>query len=379
MTLRPRLLPVDVATTYAGRCVMVTGAGGSIGSHLVRRLLTMRPQRIVLFDISEAALHARMMTLGDLAGRAGIELVAVLGSVADHAQVQRALLRHGVQIIFHAAAYKHVHLVEGNARAALANNVLGTRVLAGAAEGCGVNRLILVSSDKAVFPANVMGASKRLSELIIQDFASRSGGTVHAIARFGNVLGSSGSVLPIFRRQVRRGGPLTVTDPDATRYFMRMRDAVTRLLSVGHIARGGEIFVFDMGPPVRIGDLARRVIMDAGLRARDSLTPDGEIAIRVIGLRPGEKRHESLTVSGRMRPTACAGIFTADDPRLCEFDLAAMLRAVRRLVEGNDGEEVLTALRPWIEGAADDTTYGSRLITRADARTGVRTEAMTEG
>jgi FlaA1/EpsC-like NDP-sugar epimerase len=278
-------------------------------------------------------------------------------------------MRHGVQIIFHAAAYKHVHLVEGNARAALANNVLGTRVLAAAADACGVDRLILVSSDKAVFPANVMGASKRLSELIVQDVAARSGGTVLAVARFGNVLGSSGSVLPIFRAQLRRGGPVTVTDPDATRFFMPMQDAVTRLLAVGQIARGGEVFVFDMGPPVRIGDLARRVIAEAGLRPRDALCPDGDIEIRVIGLRPGEKRHESLSMSGRLQPTACAGIFIADDPRLCEFDIASMLRMVRRIATDDAGEEdVLCALRPWIGCATGDTDGDPRAVTRSEAR-----------
>ncbi|MCG7626010.1 polysaccharide biosynthesis protein [Epibacterium sp. Ofav1-8] len=346
------------AQSYADRVVLVSGAGGSIGSELCRQILACRPSKLVLYELSELALYTIHQELSQQLEDADIPLVPVLGSVTDPRQVRRVLERHRVQVVLHAAAYKHVPLVEANPLPGLANNVFGTQTLARAAAEYGVERFILISSDKAVRPTNVMGASKRMAELIVQDLASRSGPqgdgsagrTVFTMVRFGNVLGSSGSVIPLFQEQIARGGPVTVTDPRVKRYFMTIREAVQLVLQAGAEAAGGEVFVLDMGEPVSILQLARQVIEAAGYQVRDAANPDGDIAIDIIGLRPGEKMEEELTLSTELTTTAHPKIFCAREAVLSEIEVAALMRALRQVVAAGDGAGARRVIARWVEG-----------------------------
>ncbi|GGH54116.1 nucleotide sugar epimerase [Frigidibacter albus] len=343
-----------LAAVYAGRTVLVTGAGGTIGAELCRQILSLRPRRLVLLDHAEYALYAIERELRPLAEEAGVALVAVLGSVGQAGLLRRLFAAQRVDIVLHAAAYKHVPLVEANPLAGLANNVLGTEVLARAARAAGVRRFVMISSDKAVRPTNIMGASKRLAEIVIQDMAARSGGrTLFSMVRFGNVLGSSGSVIPLFQEQVARGGPVTVTGHDVTRFFMTVEEAVALVLRAGSLARGGEVFLLDMGAPVRIGDLARQVIEAMGGTPRDAANPDGEIEILEIGLRPGEKRHEELLIGGNARPAGHPKIYAAQEAFPSEVEVAALLRDLREAVEEEALPRALQAISRWVEGYED--------------------------
>ncbi len=352
-----RAVPLgDAFTAYAGRAIMVTGAGGSIGSELCRQLLTCRPARLVLYELSELALYTVDQELRQLLGSSDlrVEIVPVLGSVTEARQLRRTLGEHGVQVILHAAAYKHVPLVEANPLPGLANNVFGTRTLALEASRAGVERFIMISSDKAVRPSNVMGASKRLAELVVQDLASRHDDTIFAMVRFGNVLGSSGSVVPLFQEQISRGGPVTVTHPEVQRFFMTIREAVTLVLKAGAAAAGGEVFVLDMGEPVAIMQLARQVIESAGYTVRDAAHPDGDIEIEIIGLRKGEKLCEELTLSNDLTGTRYQKIFAAHEQHLSELQVAAMLRALRRALTDGDEAAAHEVLRSCVEGYRQD-------------------------
>ncbi|MCB6178033.1 polysaccharide biosynthesis protein [Rhodobacter sp. Har01] len=324
----------DCSDTYGWRTILVSGAGGSIGSELCRQLLACRPRKLVLFELSEAALYQIDRELGDLNTEGWTEIVAVLGNVADAGAVQRALQDHGVEIVVHAAAYKHVPLVEANPLAGLENNVIGTRILAEASRQAGVERFILVSSDKAVRPANVMGASKRLAEMVVQDLARRAPATRFAIVRFGNVLGSSGSVIPLFKEQIARGGPVTLTDEAVTRYFMTLEEASRLVLLAGALegegAAAADVFVLDMGAPVRIRHLAEQLIHAAGYSVRDGQNPGGDIEIRVTGLRPGEKLHEELLIGDRLLPTPHARILRARESVPSALEVAAALQELHR-------------------------------------------------
>jgi len=339
---------------YAGRVVLVSGAGGSIGSELCRQVLGCRPRRLVLYEMSELALYTVDQEMRQLTEGTDIEIVPVLGSVCDAVQVRRVLAGYGVQVILHAAAYKHVPLVEANPLPGLANNVFGTRTLALEAVNTGVERFILVSSDKAVRPTNVMGASKRLAELVVQDLASRSETTMFAMVRFGNVLGSSGSVVPLFQDQISRGGPVTVTNPQVKRFFMTIREAVQLVLKAGAGAEGGEVFVLDMGEPVAIMKLARQVIESAGYTVRDADTPDGDIDIEIIGLRPGEKIEEELTLSENLIATRYRKIFCAHESHLSEIEVAVMLRSLREALEASDEDGARVLIRRWVEGYVEN-------------------------
>lgn len=347
----------EACEAYAARSVMVTGAGGSIGSELCRQLLVCHPARLVLFEQSELALYTVYQELLQLTEGIDIGIVPVLGSVTEARQVARALRDHDVQVVLHAAAYKHVPLVEANPLPGLANNVLGTRTLARAAAEAGVERFILISSDKAVRPRGVMGASKRLAELVVHDLAMRHAGTVFTMVRFGNVLGSSGSVVPLFQDQVSRGGPVTVTDPEVRRYFMTIGEAVRLVLKAGAEAQGGEIFVLDMGRPVSILQLARQVIEGAGYTVRDADTPDGDIEIVFIGLRPGEKLWEELSLGGDLIGTRHQKIFCAREEGLSEIEIAGVIRDLREAVETDDAkaahELIWRGLGETARGAAD--------------------------
>ena len=303
-----------LARAIRGKSVMVTGAGGTIGSELTRQILRQSPRRLVLLDLSEAALYEVETEIRDALARreapstgphtadggdggAGRpEIVAVLGTVTDARLLERTMRENGVETIYHAAAYKHVPIVEANPVAGIRNNTFGTLVLARMALRAGVERVVLVSTDKAVRPTNIMGASKRLAELVFQAAAAASPKTVFTMVRFGNVLDSSGSVVRRFRRQIQDGGPVTVTHRDVIRYFMSIPEAAGLVMQAAAMAKGGEVFVLDMGEPVRIDDLARTMIRMMGLDVRDETTPDGDIAIRYVGLRPGEKLYEELLI-----------------------------------------------------------------------------------
>jgi FlaA1/EpsC-like NDP-sugar epimerase len=334
---------------FTGRTVLVSGAGGSIGSELCRQVLACKPARIVLYELSELALYNADMELRLLAEGTDIEIVPVLGSVTDARLVRKVLGAHRVDVVLHAAAYKHVPLVEANPLAGLANNVLGTATLAREAREAGVGRFILVSSDKAVRPTNVMGASKRLAELVVQDMAQRSTGTIFAMVRFGNVLGSSGSVIPLFQDQIARGGPVTLTHPDVTRYFMTVQEAVRLVLQAGLLARGGEVFVLDMGAPVSIRKLARQLIEASGYTVRDADNPEGDIEIAITGLRPGEKLHEELLIGEGYLTTAHEKIFAAREACLSEIEIAAALRSLREAVATADDTAARAVIARWVE------------------------------
>ncbi|WP_413853638.1 UDP-N-acetylglucosamine 4,6-dehydratase family protein [Tateyamaria sp.] len=347
---------LEGAESYADRVVLISGAGGSIGSELSRQVLACRPRKIILFELSEAALYLVHQTIDREAVGTNIEVVPVLGSVTDERKIRNTLCNHAVQVVLHAAAYKHVPLVELNPLAGLQNNVVGTQILVNQAVATGVERFVLISSDKAVRPINVMGASKRFCELIVQDVSrrlSKQNGPVFSIVRFGNVLGSSGSVLPLFRDQVRRGGPVTVTHPDVSRFFMTVQEAVHLVLHAGSMALGGEVFVLDMGEPVKIEALARRVIHSAGYSVRDEDNLTGDIQLKFIGLRRGEKLQEELTVNGRRAVTSHPRIFTAIEARLIEFEVAAALRALRWALANEDEAGARANACHWVEGIGE--------------------------
>lgn len=310
-----------------GKAVMVTGAGGSIGSELCRQIIGLRPRVLVLYEISEFGLFEieRELRARLAEEQLGTRLVCILGSVDNVVRVRRTIEHFGIQVIFHAAAYKHVPMVEHNIFEGVRNNVIGTRVVAHAAAECGVERFVLISTDKAVRPTNVMGATKRFAELILQDLAAQGGETIFSMVRFGNVLGSSGSVVPLFRKQIAEGGPITVTHPEITRFFMTIPEAAQLVIQAGAMAEGGDVFVLDMGQPVKIVDLARRMVQLSGLEMKSDDKPDGDIEIVFSGLRPGEKLYEELLIGDNVLGTAHPKIMRAQEKRLDHDDLAACL------------------------------------------------------
>ncbi|MFE3835860.1 polysaccharide biosynthesis protein [Pseudogemmobacter sonorensis] len=326
---------------YRGRSVMVSGAGGSVGSELSRQILACHPRRLVLFEVSEHALYTIDKELRELCSDGLTEIVPVLGSVADARLTRQALDDNAVDVVLHAAAYKHVPLVENNPIAGLANNVLGTRTLADACLKQGVRRFIMISTDKAVRPVNVMGASKRLAEMVVQDLAARAARTQFSIVRFGNVLGSSGSVVPLFKEQIARGGPVTLTHDDVTRYFMTISEAARLVLLAGSFRdedRPGraDVFVLDMGKPVRIRQLAEQLIHAAGYTVRDALNPTGDIEIKVTGLRPGEKLHEELLIGGGMEKTPHPKILRAAEEATGDLSVSVAVQELGRLIAIGD-------------------------------------------
>jgi len=288
-----------------GKVVMVTGAGGSIGSELCRQILRLSPRRLVLFEMSELALYQIDRELRTLMERDHIDLdlSCLLGNAHHKYRVREILQAYGVETVYHAAAYKHVPIVEQNVIEGIHNNVISTWYTAEAALECGVETFVLVSTDKAVNPTNVMGATKRMAEMVLQGMHQRGTRTRFCMVRFGNVLESSGSVVPLFREQIRRGGPVTVTHQDVIRYFMTIPEASQLVLQAGAMAQGGDVFVLDMGKPIRIADLARRMVSLSGLTVRDENNPDGDIEIRFTGLRPAEKLFEELLIGNNVTGT----------------------------------------------------------------------------
>lgn len=336
-----------------GKCVMVTGAGGSIGSELCRQIIELGATRLVLFELSELALYRIDGELRERIRERGlrVELIALLGSVHNRNRVRQVVQGLGVQTIYHAAAYKHVPIVEFNITEGARNNVIGTWHTAEAAAEAGVETFVLVSTDKAVRPTNVMGATKRMAELVLQGMAARGGGhTRFCMVRFGNVLESSGSVVPLFREQIRRGGPVTVTDPEVIRYFMTIPEAAQLVLQAGAMGRGGEVFVLDMGEPVRIVDLARRMVQLMGLTVRDDACPQGDVAIRFTGLRPGEKLYEELLIGGEVGATEHPKILRAREQSLPWPQVRDALEALVAATNSCDCDQVRRLLLDLVNG-----------------------------
>ena len=335
----PQLLGPGIA----GQVVLVSGAGGSIGAELCRQILALRPCRLVLLERSEPSLYAIDQELRrNLPG--DVELVAVLGSAADSKLASRVLQEQAVQVVFHAAAYKHVPLVQANPLAGLANNVLGTLVLARAAARSGVASFTLISTDKAVRPTNVMGASKRAAELVIQALAQELPATRLAMVRFGNVLGSSGSVVPLFREQIAKGGPITLTHPEIIRFFMTIPEAAQLVLQAAVLARGGDLFLLDMGEPVRILDLAKQMVRLSGLSLRDGQHPQGDIEIICTGLRPGEKLYEELLIDAESEPTSHPLIYRATEGAIPPEQLWPQIEAMEAAIQRQDADAALDVL-----------------------------------
>jgi FlaA1/EpsC-like NDP-sugar epimerase len=329
---------------------MVTGAGGSIGSELCRQLVNCGIRSLILFEHSEYALYLIERELLPIANDAGVKLIPVLGSVTDNLRVEAAFRANDVQIVLHAAAYKHVPLVEANEIAGLHNNVIGTRIVADSARKVGLERFILISTDKAVRPTNIMGSSKRLAELIVQDFAARYKTTLFSMVRFGNVLGSSGSVVPLFQEQIAKGGPITLTDGNVTRYFMTITEAARLVLLAGSFSCGGDVFVLDMGKPIKIYNLACSMIKLSGRTVRDADNPKGDIEIKVTGLRPGEKLYEELLIGNEMLTTPHSKIFRAQESSLSEIEMANVVRDLIRAFEADDAVSARNIVALWVEG-----------------------------
>ena len=336
--------PALFARNIAGKVVLVTGAGGSIGSELCRQIVSQRPRRLVLLDHSEFVLYTIDHELQQASP--GVEVLACVGSVLDEGLVRALLKQHQVQTIYHAAAYKHVPIVEANMQQGLRNNVFGTLNVARAALDAGVETCILVSTDKAVRPTNVMGTSKRIAELVFQAAAIRANGrTTFSMVRFGNVLGSSGSVVPLFRRQIQAGGPITITHPDIIRYFMLIPEAAQLVIQAGAMAQGGEVFVLDMGEPVRIADLARSMVRLSGLSEKTDAAPDGDIELKAVGLRPGEKLFEELLIGDDVVASSHPRIMCARERHIDPALLDKMLQSLAAACAGNDALSMLRQIR----------------------------------
>lgn len=343
-----------LARAIRGKSVLITGAGGSIGSELVRRVASQAPRLIVLLDVSELALYTIENELTKLISQFPADtrprVKAVLGSVLDRQLVTDVIVENGIKTVYHAAAYKHVPIVESNAIVSLRNNVFGTQIVAEVASNCGVERFVLISTDKAVRPPNIMGASKRLAELILQAESSKQSDTIFTVVRFGNVLDSSGSVVPKFREQIRSGGPITVTHPEVTRYFMSIPEAAELVVQAGSMATGGEVFILQMGDPVRIDHLARLMVQLSNLEVRDADNPDGDIEIRYIGLRPGEKLYEELLIGAQASSTEHPRIFKSDEPFLLPEKLGQELSEIQRAMQERDIETIQSVLERTVEG-----------------------------
>jgi FlaA1/EpsC-like NDP-sugar epimerase len=325
----PKLLRVGVAD----KIVLVTGAGGSIGSELCRQIASLGVKKLIILELNEFGLYSIKKEL--LSKFPNNEVVSILGNSGDEKLLNQICNEHCINTIFHAAAYKHVPLVEENICAGVSNNVLSTKAIINVATKYNVERLMLISTDKAVRPTNIMGASKRICELMIQAAADHctKEGPIMSMVRFGNVLGSSGSVIPLFHEQIAKGGPVTVTHPSVTRYFMTIPEAVQLVLQASGMAVGGDVFLLDMGEPVRIADLARQMIELSGLRVKDEISPDGDIAIEFTGLRPGEKLYEELLINADDQATDHPLIRRAQEPKWTRPDFDDLIDQLTSALE----------------------------------------------
>ena len=349
-----------------GKCVLVTGAGGSIGAELCRQIIRLSPSRLVLFEMSELALYNIERELEEVAAheRLSVEIVPLLGNAHHRHRVREVLSAFGVQTIYHAAAYKHVPIVEYNVVEGIHNNVISTWYTAEAALETGVETFVLVSTDKAVNPANVMGATKRLAELVLQALQERTTQTRFCMVRFGNVLASSGSVVPLFQEQIRRGGPVTVTHRDVIRYFMTIPEAGQLVLQAGSMAKGGDVFVLDMGRPVRIDDLARRLVNLMGYTVRDANNPDGDIEIEYTGLRTAEKLFEELLIGSNVTGTDHPMILRAIEHRLSWPKMEQILNDLLVALASFDCHSALELLTAAVAEYQADTEIRDYVWTR---------------
>ena len=357
--------PALLARCVADKTVMVTGAGGSIGSELCRQIAAIGPARLVLLESSE---HALYQVDRRIRAESDCEVVTVLGSVCDESLVSRLLTRYKVQTLYHAAAHKHVPLVEGNVLEGVRNNVLGTLVVTRAAFEVGVEHFVLISTDKAVRPTNVMGATKRWAEWIVGDFDRRAveaaTGQCFCAVRFGNVLGSSGSVIPLFKEQIARGGPVTVTHAEVTRYFMSRHEAVELVIQAGSMAEGGEVFLLDMGEPVKIMELARNMVNLTGYTVLDDSNPHGDIEISVTGLRPGEKLYEELLINdGNVEGTNHSRILKACEPGGGTLGVAHWLERLIGALGDKDEDRVRQLLLGALDTEQDGQDGRLRLVS----------------
>ena len=342
--------PELMEPTIRDKVVLVTGAGGSIGSELCREITRYAPRKLILLDNSEHNLYQieRELIQTNKLLSPPVKLMTVLGSIADECFVSPFIREQKIDTIYHAAAFKHVPLVEKNSIAAIKNNVLGTEILAIAAVHAKVKHFILISTDKAVRPTNIMGATKRLAELICQSLAQEEITTCFALVRFGNVMGSNGSVIPLFREQIQAGGPLTVTHPDITRYFMTIAEAAQLVIQAAALSKGGEVFHLDMGSPVKILDLAKRMANLYGLKPQlktEFAAAEGDIEIVITGLRPGEKLYEELLIDSNAKPTSHSRIMTADEISVNRQDLEKLLKMLAKSCRENDTDTVKQLLR----------------------------------
>lgn len=331
--------PALLRRNIAGKVVLVTGAGGSIGSELCRQIALGTPARLILIDNAEFNLYAIHRELIEIKGgseRTPIEVVPILGSVSDERRMNEVFELFAPDTVFHAAAYKHVPLVEQNVLQGIENNVFGTLVMARTAALHGAANFTLISTDKAVRPTNVMGTTKRLAEMVLQALADQGGKTRYSMVRFGNVLGSSGSVVPLFREQIAAGGPITITHPEITRYFMTIPEAAQLVLQAGAMAEGGDVFLLDMGAPVKIIDLARNMVELSGRTLCDENTPNGDIALEFVGLRPGEKLFEELLIGERPMPTEHQRIMRSTEDYLPWAEFEQGLMALRNAIIAGD-------------------------------------------
>lgn len=341
-----------------GKVVMVTGAGGSIGSELCRQIIKNRPSTLLLVEQNEFGLY---VILGELEKAAltldmPIRIIPFLASVRDGLRLQQIMTTWKPTTLYHAAAYKHVPLVEYNPAEGIKNNVMGTVATASAARQAGIENFVLISTDKAVRPTNIMGASKRLAEMVLQaldaDRVANGSATRFSMVRFGNVLGSSGSVVPLFRQQIRDGGPVTLTHPDITRYFMTISEASQLVIQAGAMAAGGDVFLLDMGEPVRIADLARRMVELSGFSILDEDNPEGDIELRITGLRPGEKLYEELLIGDNPQPTPHPRIMRAREDFLGWPELSQRLAVLEQALDDNDIPFAQTMLKQLVSGYA---------------------------
>jgi len=366
-----------LAKNIVGKVVLVTGAGGSIGSELCRQILAVNPAKLLLIEQSEFALYAIHQELEEKL--AGLDvatppvLVPLLASVQDDDRMREIMSTWHPDTVYHAAAYKHVPLVEHNPAAGIKNNVLGTLRTAQAAAENGVSDFVLISTDKAVRPTNVMGASKRLAEMALQALAATqagTGATKFSMVRFGNVLGSSGSVVPKFRQQIREGGPITLTHPEVTRCFMTIPEAAQLVIQAGAMAKGGDVFVLDMGQPVKIMDLARRMVELSGLTVKDEQSPEGDIEIAVTGLRPGEKLYEELLIGDNPKPTVHPRIMKAHEEFIPWAEFEAKLTALEMALNVNDVGVIRLMMQQLVAGyiPSDDIVDWVYLEQEAEAK-----------
>jgi FlaA1/EpsC-like NDP-sugar epimerase len=363
----------------AGKVVLVTGAGGSIGAELCRQILPCRPKELVLIDVSEYGLYKICRELREVitSKHLNTALIPLLGNVQNENKMRNIFQGLNVETVYHAAAYKHVPIVQSNITEGIENNIFGTLSASRAAIAANVETFVLISTDKAVRPTNIMGASKRIAELVVQAFAARPERTAFSVVRFGNVLGSSGSVVPLFREQIGKGGPVTVTHPDVQRYFMTIPEAAQLVLQAGAMGSDGDVFVLDMGEPVKIIDLARRMVKLMGHVEKDGENPNGDIEIKYVGLRPGEKLFEELLLGDKVIGTGHPKILRAQEEWLPEEKLQEVLIALRRACDAGDCAAVQNLLSAVVNGFEGTGLISDEVWLRKDGAAAKRGNVYT--